>query len=83
MVFHLRLILIGERFIHNFQSLEIIGDMYQYTEAFCHYIREILRKAKKSSSSTFQHLEKKPRKIWKIGKLREKNVDNSEKEALR
>ena len=27
-------ILIGERFFHNFQSLEIIGDMYQYTEAF-------------------------------------------------
>ena len=33
----LRLILIGERFFHNFQSLEIIGDVYQYTEAFCHY----------------------------------------------
>ena len=29
-----RLILIGERFFHNFQSLEIIGDMYQHTEAF-------------------------------------------------
>ena len=34
---NLRLILIGERFFQNFQSLEIIGDMYQCTEAFCHY----------------------------------------------
>ena len=32
-----RLILIGERFFHVFQSLEIMGDLYQYTEAFCHY----------------------------------------------
>ena len=32
-----RLILIGERFSHNFQSLEIMGDLYQYTEAFCQY----------------------------------------------
>ena len=32
-----RFILIGERFFQKFQSLEIIGDMYQYTEAFCHY----------------------------------------------
>ena len=31
-----RFILFGERFLHNFQSLEIIGDIYQYTEAFCH-----------------------------------------------
>ena len=23
-------------FFHNFQSLEIIGGMYRYTEAFCH-----------------------------------------------
>ena len=44
----LRLILIGERFFHNFsQSLELIGDMYQYTEAFCHYnIREFVQKQK-------------------------------------
>ena len=35
--YRLRFILIGERFFHNFQSLEIIEDMYQYTEAFCHY----------------------------------------------
>ena len=32
-----RLILIGELFFQKFQSLEIIGDMYRYTEAFCHY----------------------------------------------
>ena len=36
-IMELRFILIGERFFHNFQSLEIIGDMYQCTEAFCHY----------------------------------------------
>ena len=35
--FTIRLILIGECFFCNFQSLEIIGDMYQYTEAFFHY----------------------------------------------
>ena len=33
----IRLILIGECFSHNFQRLEINGDMYRYTEAFCHY----------------------------------------------
>ena len=33
----LRFILIGECFSHNFQSLEIIGDMYHYTEAFRPY----------------------------------------------
>ena len=32
-----RFILIEERFFKNIQSLEKIGDMYQYTEAFCHY----------------------------------------------
>ena len=37
LLFALRFILIGERFFRNFQSLEVIGDMYQYTEAFCHY----------------------------------------------
>ena len=31
------LMLIGERFFHYFRSLEIIGDMYQYTEALCRY----------------------------------------------
>ena len=33
----LRFILIGECCFHDFKSLEIIGDRYQYTEAFCHY----------------------------------------------
>ena len=32
-----RLINIGELFFQNSQSLEIIGDLYQDTEAFCHY----------------------------------------------
>ena len=34
-----RFILIGERFFHNYQFLEIIGDVYECTEAFCHYSR--------------------------------------------
>ena len=32
-----RLILMGELFFKNFQSLGTIGDMYQNMEAFCHY----------------------------------------------
>ena len=32
-----RLILVGERSFHNFQSLEIMGDIYQYTEALYLY----------------------------------------------
>ena len=32
----LRLILIGELSFQNFQSLEIIRDIYQDTGAFCH-----------------------------------------------
>ena len=71
---HSRLFLIGERFFHNFQRLEINGDMYQYTEAFCHYSWTSPR-ARKSSSLTFQYLEKKNRKIKMIEKLREKNVE--------
>ena len=31
------IILIGELCFPNLQSLEIVGDMYQGTEAFCHY----------------------------------------------
>ena len=62
-----RLILIGERFFQNFRSLEIIGDMYQYTETFCHYPETFCHypwyspQAKKSSS-----------KIWEK-KLSDKN----------
>ena len=51
--------------------------MYQYTEAFCHYnnsSREILQK-QKSSTLNFTYLREKIRKIWKIEKLREKNVE--------
>ena len=61
----LRLILIGERFSHNFQSLEVIGDMYQYTEAFCDYSWNS-PEAKKSRSSIFTHL---GNKIGKYGKI--------------
>ena len=74
------LILIGECFFQKFQSLEIIGDMYWYTEAFCHYSWNSPEEAKISSSLTFQYLEqKKNRNIWKIEKLREKNIENLDK----
>ena len=33
-----RLILIGELFSKISKVLELIGDMYRYTEAFCHYL---------------------------------------------
>ena len=33
-----RLVFIGELFFQSFQSLEIIGNMYQDTEAFWHYL---------------------------------------------
>ena len=46
----LRFILIGERFFQNSQSLEIIGDMYQYTEAFCHYSSKKMSKIWTKSS---------------------------------
>ena len=66
-----RLILIGERFFHKFfHSLEIIGDMYQYTEAFCHHIRDILRKQKKSSSLSFTQMGKKAGKYGSVMRLR-------------
>ena len=59
-LWRLRLILIGEFFFQNFQSLEIIGDMCRYTEAFCHYSWNSPEEAKISSSLTFQYLEKTP-----------------------
>ena len=73
---HLRFILIGERFFsQNFLSLEIIGNMYQYTEAFCHYSWNYPEEAEISSSLTSQYLGKRNRKKWKIEKLRETNVE--------
>ena len=54
----LKFILVAERFFHIFQSLEIIGDMYQHTEAFCHYSSNS-PEPKISSLLTFQYLEKK------------------------
>ena len=64
-----RLILIGERF---FFSLEIIGDLYQYTGRGFVTIREILHKQKKTSSLNFTRLEIFFRKRWEIEKLRQK-----------
>ena len=61
-------------FLHNFQTLEIIGGMYQYTKAFCHYSWNS-PEAKKSCSLNFTYLETKIRKIWKLKKFREKIVD--------
>ena len=49
-----RFILIGERFFPNFQSLEIVGDMYQYTGVFFHYSWNS-PEPKMSSSLTFQY----------------------------
>ena len=51
--------------------------MYQYTEAFCHSSWKS-PEPKIPSSSTFQYLETNG-KIWKIKKLREKNVEILEK----
>ena len=42
--------------------------------SFCHYSLNS-PEPKVSSSLTFQYLEKKNRKIWKIEKLRENNVE--------
>ena len=64
---------------HNFQSLEIIRNMYQYTEAFCHYSWNSSQE-KKSCHLNFTYLEKN-RKIWKIEKSREKNVEIIEKSS--
>ena len=75
---NLRFILIGERFFHNFRSLEIIGDMYQYTEAFWHYSWNSPEPKISSSLPLFQYLEKN-RLIWKIEKLRENMPKKSKK----
>ena len=79
-----RSILIGERFFQNFQSLETIGNMYQYTEAFCHYSWNSPEQ-KISSSLTFQYLERKQENMedWKIArnkcrKLGEKLSDKND-----
>ena len=50
--------------------------------SFCHYSLNS-PEPKVSSSLTFQYLEKKNRKIWKIEKLRENNVEKLEIKAPR
>ena len=62
----LRLILIGERFFQNFQNWENIGDMYRYTEPFCHYSWNSPEEAKISSSLTYQYLKKKTGKYGRL-----------------
>ena len=59
--------------LHNFQSLEIIGDRYQCAEAFCHYSWNY-PEAKKSSSLNFTYLGEKSRKSWKIKKIARKKM---------
>ena len=76
---HLRFILIGERFFHNFLSLEIIGGMYHIRRRSV----TIFLKFSRTQNIKFVNIpifgKKKPRKWWKIEKLREKNVENLEK----
>ena len=72
----IKLILIGERSCHNFQSFEKIGDMYQYTEAFSHYYSRNSSEAKKSSSLNFTYLNlgKIQKEIYARLKNRAKNM---------
>ena len=68
----LRLVLIRGLFPQNFQSLEIIGDMYQDTEAFCHYS---LNSPESNIIRLVKLLGKKIEKTWKMEKLREKDME--------
>ena len=78
-----RLILIGERFFHNFQSLEIIGGMsYQYTEAFCHYLGNS-PDAKKIELVEFHTFGKKNPEKLRDRKIAQNKCRNYRKNALR
>ena len=56
----------GERFSHYIQSLEIIGDIDQYTEAFCHYVN-----VKFSRSNKIKFV-----KFHTVGKKNQENVED-------
>ena len=72
-------------FFQFFQSLEIIGDMYVsiYRERPSVTIREILQRSKNIKFVNIPILGEKNREIWKIEKLREKNVENLAGKTLR
>ena len=85
----LRLILIGELFSHNFQkkNLEIIGDTWYLVcinvRRRSVTIREILQKQKNQVRYISHIWKKKSGNLWKIKKLRERNVEKMGKKALR
>ena len=64
--YRIRLILLGDRFFHNFQISEIIGDMYRYTEAFCHCSWNSPEAEQKTSSLNFTYFRKKIRKYGRL-----------------
>ena len=74
LIYLLGLIIIRERFFHNFQSLEIIGGYVSiYVGVLSLFVK--FSRSQKTSSFKLYVVGKKPRKIWKIEKLREKNVE--------
>ena len=79
----IRLILIGERLFQKFQSLEIIGHVHcvSISGGVLFLFREILRKKQKYQRSN--SWKTRTGKIRKIEKLREKQVENLGKKALR
>ena len=60
--------------------MEIFGGTYQYTEAFCHYLRNS-SEAKKIRNVKF--VGGKNRRIWKITKNARKNMEIMGEKALR
>ena len=72
----LRLILIGELFFQNFQSLEIIGDMYESRYGGVLSLSVKFSRSKKNRFDKFDTSEKKIMKIWKkMKKLREESME--------
>ena len=78
-----KLLLIGDFFFQNFQSLEIIVDVYRDTEAFCHYFVKFSRsnKIRKVKLRVFGGGGN--RNICTMKKLREKNMEIMGKKAHR
>ena len=78
------LILFGEWFFYNFQSWEIIGDMYQYTEGVLSLFLRLSR-SKNNKFAKFHVLwnEKNEEKMTKNEKLRETNVEIYGEKSLR
>ena len=72
----LRFILILEDFFHNFQSLEIIGDMYLVS--IYGGVLSLFVNFSRTKNINIPILGKKNKKTWK-SKLREKNVEKLDK----